>query len=117
MQPLFEAETLFYEAGLNPTQAVAVVDRRLERLKEFARYILAHIYASVLGNRVVLINGPFVSSLSLRDTVFDPAAMQAAYAPYAGSRDIHRWNLNPFALEHYIVEAEAVAATATELTP
>jgi hypothetical protein len=107
MQPLFEAETLFYEAGLTPPQAVAVVDRHLERLKEFARYIIAHIYASVLGNREVLTNGPFVSNLSLRDTVFDPAAMKAAYAPYAGSHDTYRWNLNPFALENYIVERAA----------
>jgi 2-polyprenyl-6-methoxyphenol hydroxylase-like FAD-dependent oxidoreductase len=111
MQPLFEAETLFYEAGLSPAQAVVVVDRHLERLKEFARYIIAHIYASVLGNREALTNGPFVSNLSLRETVFDPAAMKAAYAPYAGSRDIHRWNLNPLALENYIVEAEEVLGT------
>jgi hypothetical protein len=105
------------EAGLTPAQAVDVVDRRPERLKEFARYIIAHIYASVLGSREALTNGPFVSNLSLRNTVFDPAAMKSAYAPYAGSRDVHRWNLNPFALENYIVEAETLAATATELTP
>ena len=112
MQPLLEAETLFYEAGLTPTQAVAAVDQHLERLKEFARYIIAHVYASVLGNREVLTNGPFVSNLGLRETVFDPDAMKAAYAPYAGSSDTYRWNLNPFALENYIVEraAEEVGA-------
>jgi len=108
IQPLLEAETLFYEAGLTSTEALDVVDRHLTRLKEFARYIITHIYASVLGSREPLTNAPFISSLKLRDTVFDPEAMRAAYAPYAGSSELYQWNLNPFALESYIVERVAV---------
>jgi 2-polyprenyl-6-methoxyphenol hydroxylase-like FAD-dependent oxidoreductase len=110
MKPLFEAETIFYETGLKPAEAVAVVDRHLERLQEFARYIIAHIYAAVLGNREVLTNAPFISSLKLRETVFDSDEMRAAYAPFAGSRESYPWNLNPFALESYIVEAPSAAA-------
>src|ERR1019366_1952353 len=87
IQPLFEAETLFYEVGLTPAEAIAVVDRHIDRLKEFARYIITHIYASVLGSCEVLTNGPFISSLKLRSTVFDPEAMRAAYAAYADSKE------------------------------
>ena len=104
MQPLFEAETLFYEAGLTPSEAVTVVDRHLARLEEFARYIITHIHASVLGNREVLTNASFISSLKMRGTVFDPEAMKAGYAPYAGRTETYKWNLNPLAMDSYIVE-------------
>jgi flavin-dependent dehydrogenase len=109
MQPLFEAEKAFYEAGLTPTEAIAAVDNHLTSLQEFARYIITHIYASVLGNREALTNEPFIKSLKLKETRFDPEEMRAAYAPYAGSTGMYKWNLNPFALEKYIVERPAAS--------
>ena len=84
-----------------------MVDVHLARLQEFARYIITHIYASVLGNREVLTNESFISSLKLRETLFDPEEMRLAYAPHAGSVEMHKWNLNPFALEKYIVDRTA----------
>ena len=73
-----------------------------ERLKEFARYILAHVHAVVLGDRRVLTNSPFVTSLKLGDTVFDVEQMRAAYAPFAESTEIYPWTLNAFALEPFL---------------
>jgi flavin-dependent dehydrogenase len=102
MEPLRDAEKLFYEVGLSPQELLEVVDRFVERLKEFARYILAHIHASVIGSREVLTNAPFIAGLSLQKTVFDPAAMRAAYDPYAGSAAKYSWDLNPFVLERFI---------------
>jgi hypothetical protein len=109
MRPLLEAETLFYEAGLNPTEAMAVIDQHLERLRQFARYILAHIHASVSGDLDALTNASFVSSLSLRETVFDPEAMKAAVAAHKGSRTSYPWNLNPLALGNHVVTRESVS--------
>ncbi|HKW98836.1 MAG TPA: FAD-dependent oxidoreductase [Bryobacteraceae bacterium] len=110
--PLREAETLFYEAGLGPQEAIQVVDRHLERLKEFARYILTHVHASVMGDREVLTNAAFIASLKLRDVTFDPAQMKAAYSRYAGAKETYRWNLNPFALDRFVRQpaAEPVGA-------
>jgi len=85
------------------------VDNHLTSLQEFARYIITHIYASVLGNREALTNAPFIASLKLKETRFDPEEMRAAYAPYAGSTEMYKWNLNPFTLEKYIVERTAAS--------
>ena len=103
MAPLSDAEKLFYEAGLDAQGAIEVIDRHLERLKEFARYILGHIYASVLGDRAVLTNAAFLASFDLKQTIFDPEAMVSHYRAYAGAPAEHLWNLNPFALSHFIV--------------
>jgi hypothetical protein len=112
MAPLRDAEKIFYQAGLSPAEAVAVLDRQLLRLQEFARYIIAHVYSSVLGNREVLVNAGFITSIDLRDTIFDVDRMRAHYQPYAGSRDLFQWDLNPYALEEFILETMPQCATA-----
>lgn len=109
MAPLRDAEKLFYQTGLRPAEAVEVLDGFLERLREFARYIIVHIHASVLGNPEVLTNGPFIASLGLRHTTFDPARMAENYASFAGATARHRWDLDPFALAGFIVERAAPA--------
>jgi hypothetical protein len=102
MAPLCDAEKLFYQAGLDAADAIAVLDRHVDRLEEFARYIIAHVHASVRQNRDVLTNAPFIASLSLRNTVFDPVEMAASYAAHADSRQKFMWNLDPHALENWI---------------
>jgi flavin-dependent dehydrogenase len=104
MAPLRDAEKLFYETGLTGPEALAVLDRHLARLKEFARYITAHVYASVLGDPEALINAPFVASIDLRCTVFDPDRMAAHFSGYSGSAERFTWDLNPFALVRFIHE-------------
>jgi hypothetical protein len=79
-----------------------VLDRHVDRLREFARYIVAHVHASVVGDRRVLMNAPFVASLRLQHVAFDESAMRAAYAPYAGSAEQFRWNLDPAALSRFL---------------
>jgi hypothetical protein len=98
MAPLRDAEKIFYEAGLGAREAIEIFDRHLDRLQEFALYIITHIYASVLGNPEVLTNAPFIASLSLRNTLFDPERMAAAYAQFDGAREQFHWNLDAFAL-------------------
>jgi hypothetical protein len=114
MAPLHDAEKLFYQTGLQPSEAIDVLDQHLARLQEFARYIIVHIHASVLGNREVLTNASFIASLSLRNTVFAPDKMSAAYAPFADDSKIHRWDLNPFVLENFIVQRASRAFSTGE---
>jgi len=109
MAPLSDAEKLFYETGLEAPQALEVIDRHLARLKEFARYILGHIYASVLGDRAVLTNAAFLATLDLQQTTFDPDRMASQYRSFAGAAVQQSWNLDPFALSHFIVEQRAKA--------
>jgi flavin-dependent dehydrogenase len=104
MEPLRSCEKLFYEIGLSTEEAENKMDMLTERLKEFARHILAHVYAVVLCDKRVLLNAPFIAGLKLRETAFDPARMKLDYEPYTGSEEIYQWNLNPFALESFIPE-------------
>ena len=102
--PLRNSEKLFYEIGLTPEEAEARVEMHVEKMKEFARYLIAHVHAVVLGDKRALLNAPFIASLKLREAVFDPDQMQQRWAKYADSDRIHQWNLDPFALETFIPE-------------
>ncbi|HXJ43477.1 MAG TPA: tryptophan 7-halogenase [Bryobacteraceae bacterium] len=106
MVPLRESEKLFYEAGLSADEALDVADRHVVRLREFARYILTHIHASVIGDRAVLTNAPFIRSLKLTGAEFDPEQMQAAYAPYSEAAEVYEWNLNPFVLDRFVPQGK-----------
>jgi flavin-dependent dehydrogenase len=108
MVPLRDSEKLFYEVGLSQEEAETVFENHMMRLKEFARYILAHVHAVVLEDPGVLHNASFLHSLKLRETVFDPERMRAAWAPHAGRSEIYRWNLDPFALEPFLSRRPAV---------
>lgn len=110
--PLKESETLFYEIGLTVEEAEDQIEKHVERMREFARYIYAHVYAVILGDKRVLLNDAFIRGLKLRDVKFDPDKMRADYAQYAGCDDVYAWKLNPFALEPFItarVEAQSAA--------
>ena len=108
MAPLRDSEKLFYEVGLTLEEAEMVYEKHMARLKEFARYILAHVHAVVLEDPAVLRNASFLQSLKLRDTVFDPERMRAVWAQHAGCTEIYRWNLDPLALEPFLSRRPAV---------
>ena len=103
MNPLRMSEKLFYQIGLSVDEAENVLDMHVEKMREFARYILAHVHAAVLGDRRALVNAKFIASLKLRDTAFDPAAMRARWEQYSASEEMHQWkNLDPWVLESFI---------------
>jgi flavin-dependent dehydrogenase len=114
MEPLRMAEKLFYEVGLTGDEAERVLEQHLDRLKEFARYILVHVHAVVLNDKRVLLNAAFAASLKLRDTVFDPARMREAYARHADAAAVQQWNLNQFAMETFIEERAMAEPEAIE---
>jgi hypothetical protein len=68
---------------------------------------VAHINASVLGDPEALTNGPFVSTLKLRDGVFDPAAMRAAFDRHKGAAASYPWTLDPLAMADHIRPRDA----------
>lgn len=104
MEPLRQSEKLFYQVGLTAEETDRLLDTQLERMREFTRYILAHVHAVVLGDKRVLLSASFVASLKLRETVFDPARMREAWAAHAGREGVYQWNLDPFALGGFIHE-------------
>jgi hypothetical protein len=112
LQPLRESETLFYQVGLTVEEAEEQIEKHVERMREFARYIYAHVYAVMLGDKRVLLNEAFIKSLKLREVKFDPDAMRADFEKYAVCEQMYSCNLNPFALEPFIpARVEAKEAT------
>ena len=113
MCPLRESEKLFYQVDLSQEEIENVFDMQFARLKEFARYIITHVYASVLGDKRVLTNAPFIASLKIRMMTFDAARMRADYARFADASEMHQWTLDPFALEAAIATEKPVVVEMT----
>jgi flavin-dependent dehydrogenase len=70
--PLQAAEKLFYEVGLSAEEAARVLSRETEKLRMFARYLVAHIRATVSGNANLLTDRDYVQSIDLNQIAFDP---------------------------------------------
>jgi len=104
MEPLRLSEKLFYEIGLTREEAEGRIEIHVEKMREFARWIVAHVHAVVVGDKRALLNKPFVASLKLREIAFDPERMKQHYAKFADATEMQQWNLNPFALESFIPE-------------
>jgi hypothetical protein len=60
----------------------------------------------VIGDRAVLTNAPFIRSLNLSDTEFDPERMKAAYARYSDATEMYEWHLNPFVLDRFVQQGK-----------
>jgi hypothetical protein len=80
-------------------------------MREFARYIYAHVYAVILGDKRVLQNDAFIRSLKLREVKFDPDTMRADYEKFADCDEMYPWELNPLALERFIPARMRAAET------
>jgi hypothetical protein len=79
MTPLRNAETLFYKVGLTPEEASDVLDKQFQTLRDFARWIVAQVYATVLDNPAIADDAAFRDRIRLRDLQFDPEKMRMEY--------------------------------------
>jgi hypothetical protein len=104
MTGLFRAEKTFYQVGVSVEQARCVLDEQLGNLKEMARFVAAHVSASVLGDDRALINRPFVEGFDLTRLRFDPAEMRERYAACEGSAETYTWSFDPRVLRRFVEE-------------
>jgi hypothetical protein len=107
IKPLNDAEKTFYRVGLSCDEARVVLDEQLANLKEMARFIVAHVCASVLADASVLTNRTFVESLDLNHLRFDPEEMRDRYASCEGMVGEYPWTLDPQVLRRFIDSAGA----------
>ena len=77
MMPLRNSELLFYQVGLTPAEATDALERQFNSLKDFARWIIAQVHATVLGDPKLGMNAEFIAGIKLRDIRFDPEEMRA----------------------------------------
>jgi len=95
LTPLKYSETAFYEFGLNQVESEEVLERHLQNLKEFARFIYAYVASRVLEDDKVRMNRSFVESISLKNMEFCPEGLRKAYAEHADCTEVYDWKLDP----------------------
>ena len=115
LTPLKVAETAFYEVGVTPQEAEDVLDRHLDNLKEFARFILAYICSTVLEDPQVVVNHRFVRRLKLKSFRFDPAEIHRSYEPFSSSSREYPWQLDPLAMEKFRTETRMLVAQTVQM--
>ena len=89
------AEETFYKVGVSVDEARAILDDQLANAIELARFVAAHIYASVLEEPALLRNRSFLASLDLERLAFDPAQMRRQAGAHAAAGEPYRWPWNP----------------------
>jgi len=112
MAALFEAEKTFYRVGVSVEEARLVLDEQLSNLKEMARFFVAHISASVVGDERALTNRTFVEGIELDRFTFDPEQICERYAACEGDGELYEWSFDPRSLQRF-----NPAATETGLHP
>ena len=83
MTPLRQSELLFYQVGLTRDEAVETLDRQLNSLKDFARWIIAQVHSTVLDDPAIARDAALIASIKLRDIRFDAAQIRADYGAAA----------------------------------
>lgn len=80
---LRESEKLFYQAALTPEEAMDVLEKHFASLKEFARWIVAQVYATVLGEPAIATDQEFIDRVKLRDINFDIEKMRMEWSGHS----------------------------------
>ncbi len=73
------SETLFYKVGLNREEVLDVLDMHFQNLRDFARWIVAQVYATVLGEPEIGRDMFFRDRIRVRDVMFNPETMRMEY--------------------------------------
>lgn len=104
IEPLRRTEKTFYHVGVSVEEARAVLDEQLVNLKEFARFILAHICAVTLDDESLLTNRAFIESIDLNSFCFDLETLRTRTEACADEKEIYEWTFNPRFLDCFKAE-------------
>lgn len=106
--PLIAAEKCFYKVGISVEEARTVLDGQLDNLREMARWIAAHVAATVLDDERALTHPDFVGSLDPEAVVFDPDGWRERLACCRDTAEIWSWKLTPFPRHRFRPERMAM---------
>jgi hypothetical protein len=68
---------------------------------ELARFVVAHVYSVVLGDKEVVTNRSLVESIELDNFCFDASKMHETYAAHAGHLERYVWSFDPRVLDRF----------------
>jgi len=112
LEPLREAEKMFYRVGDTIEEAKEALDDQLLNLKELARFIVAHVHAVVLNDDSARKNAAFINSIDFKTLAFDPEKMRADFKDHAESRAEYSWQLDPHVFKPFGLGERPVPADA-----
>ena len=78
--PLAAAEKTFYRVGVDAAEGREVLNAQLANLERLARWIVAHVAATVVGDERVLTDRAFIEGIDPRSFRFDPDEMARRWA-------------------------------------
>jgi hypothetical protein len=90
---LRRAERTFYCMGCSPEDALRILDEQLGNLEELARFICAHVCASVLDDPRAATDPVLVDTLQPESARFDAGAIRARYRS-AMRQSTYRWTFD-----------------------
>ena len=99
--PLAVAEKTFYRVGVDAAEGREVLNGQLANLETLARWIVAHVAVTVVGDERVLTDRAFVAGIDPRAFRFDPAEMRRRWAEVGGSAGSLDWGFDADALAGY----------------
>ena len=101
LAPLARAEKTFYEVGVTPDEAKAILDEQLVNLTEFARFIVAYIYSVVLADERVISNASFIEAIDFKTLEFNVEAMCGEWDSHSNNFGDFEWSFCPHALDAF----------------
>lgn len=75
-EPLKKSEDLFYQVGLSPSEAIAVLKQSMANIEKFARFIAVYVYSVVLEDDALLTNKQLWAAVDPTNLRFDLEAMR-----------------------------------------
>lgn len=104
---LSRAEQCFYKVGLDVHEALQLLENELTYLIEYARYLIAHMDAVVVGDRALLENAAYVAQIDPGKAIFEPEAIQARWSACHDSSERHNWSHKPCFMERMFASASS----------
>lgn len=107
---LRDAESTFYEIGLDPDEAKQVLNQQLLNLQELARYIVAYLSSIVLSEPALLTDRAFIEEIDLKSFKFDPEELRRQALVCDPTAEPYQWSFDPYVMEHFRTAMETHAA-------
>ena len=102
---LKKSEMLFYQVGVSAEEALDLLDEHLASLKEFARYVVAHVASRVVGQKALLTNRAFIETIRLNQFSFDPELFQSNWSGASLQPKQIKWSFDHQVLSRFCPES------------
>lgn len=101
IETLKNAESTFYEVGLDPDEAKHILSEQLTNLLELSNYIVTYVSSIVLNDPDILTNRLFIEQIDLKSLKFDPEDMRRQALASEGTVEPYVWSFDPYVMEQF----------------